>query len=167
MILNFSLLFDLYNCAIIFEKQFLEDGLCGLCFLTAYFYFCCSTAKSCPILWDCSMPGVSVLHYLLEFAQTHIHWVNHAIQPSHPLLPASPHALNHSKHHLCLLLRLLLLLLSHFSCVWLCATPQTAAHQAPSSLGFSRQDFWSGLPFPPPMHESEKWKWSHSVVPDL
>ena len=54
-----------------------------------------------------------------------------------------------------LMLLLLLLLLSHFSCVQLCATPQTAAHQAPSSLGFSRQEHWSGLPFPSPMHESE------------
>ena len=41
-----------------------------------------------------------------------------------------------------------------------------AAHQAPPSLGFSRQEHWSGLPFPSPMHESEKWKWSLSVMPD-
>ena len=46
----------------------------------------------------------------------------------------------------------LLLLLSHFSGVQLCATPQMAAHQAPLSLRFSRQEYWSGLPFPPPMH---------------
>ena len=52
-------------------------------------------------------------------------------------------------------LLLLLLLLSHFSRVRLCATPSTAAHQAPPSLGFSRQEHWSGLPFPSPMHESE------------
>ena len=51
---------------------------------------------------------------------------------------------------------LLLLLLSPFSRVRLCDTPQTAAHQAPPSLGFSRQEHWSGLPFPSPMHESEK-----------
>ena len=51
---------------------------------------------------------------------------------------------------------LLLLLLSHFSPVRLCATPETAAHQAPPSLGFSRQEHRSGLPFPSPMHESEK-----------
>ena len=51
---------------------------------------------------------------------------------------------------------LLLLLLSCFSCVRPCATPETAAHQAPPSLGFSRQEHWSGLPFPSPMHESEK-----------
>ena len=52
-------------------------------------------------------------------------------------------------------LLLLLLLLSRFSRVRLCVTPQTAAHQAPPSLGFSRQEHWSGLPFPSPMHESE------------
>ena len=59
---------------------------------------------------------------------------------------------------LILLLLLLLLLLSCFNCVRLCATPETAAHQAPPSLGFSRQEHWSGLPFPSPRHESEKWK---------
>ena len=53
---------------------------------------------------------------------------------------------------------LLLLLLSLFSCVRLCATPEMAAHQAPPSLGFSRQEHWSGLPFPSPMHENEKRK---------
>ena len=50
---------------------------------------------------------------------------------------------------------MLLLLLSHFSRVRLCATPQTAACQAPASLGFSRQEHRSGLPFPSPMHKSE------------
>ena len=53
---------------------------------------------------------------------------------------------------------ILLLLLSLFSCARLSATPQTAAHQAPPSLGFPRQEHWSGLPFPSPMHESEKRK---------
>ena len=55
-------------------------------------------------------------------------------------------------------------LLRHFSRVWLCVTPEMAADQAPPSLGFSRQEHWSGLPFPSPVHESEKWKWSRSVV---
>ena len=50
----------------------------------------------------------------------------------------------------------LLLLLSRFSHVRLCATPETAARQAPPSLGFSRQEHWSGLPFPSPMQEGEK-----------
>ena len=60
----------------------------------------------------------------------------------------------------------LLLLLSRFSHVRLGATPEMADHQAPPYLGFSRQEHWSGLPFPSPMHESEKWKWSRSVVSD-
>ena len=64
------------------------------------------------------------------------------------------------------MLSFLLTLLTHFSLDQLCVTPETAAHQAPPSLGFSRQEHWSGLPFPSPMHESEKWKWSHSVVSD-
>ena len=51
---------------------------------------------------------------------------------------------------------ILLLLLSCFSRVQLCVTPEMAAHQAPPSLGSSRQEYWSGLPFPPPMYESEK-----------
>ena len=38
------------------------------------------------------------------------------------------------------------------SCVWLFATPWTVAHQAPPSMGFSRQEYWSGLPFPSPGH---------------
>ena len=49
------------------------------------------------------------------------------------------------------------------SCPTLC-NPIDAAHQAPPSLGFSRQEHWSGLPCPSPMHESEKWKWSCSVM---
>ena len=60
----------------------------------------------------------------------------------------------------------MLLLLRRFSRVQLCATPWTAAYQASPSMGFSRQEHWSGLPFPSSMHESGKWKWSHSVVSD-
>ena len=45
---------------------------------------------------------------------------------------------------------LLLLLLSHFSRVWLLATPWTAAYQAPSFIGFSRQEYWTGVPLPSP-----------------
>ena len=51
------------------------------------------------------------------------------------------------------------------SCPTLC-DPIDGSHQAPPSLGFSRQKHWSGLPFPSPMHESGKWKWSCSVVSD-
>ena len=60
-----------------------------------------SVTQSCPTLWDpmdCSTPGFPVFHYLLEFAQTHVHWVSDAIQPSHPLSPPSPLAFNPSQH---------------------------------------------------------------------
>ena len=60
-----------------------------------------SVAQSCPILcdpMDCSTPGLPVFHCLLELAQTHVHQVNDAIQPSHPLSSPSPPAPNPSQH---------------------------------------------------------------------
>ena len=51
-----------------------------------------SVAQSCPTLWDpmdCSTPGFPVHHQLPELTQTHVHWVNDAIQPSHPVIPFS------------------------------------------------------------------------------
>ena len=54
---------------------------------------------------------------------------------------------------------------SRQSCPTLC-DPIDGSPQAPPSLGFSRQEHWSGLPFPSPMHASEKWKESRSVVSD-
>ena len=74
--------------------------------------------------------------------------------------------LRNSSLQCCVTGLLLLLLLSRFRRVQLCATPQTAAHQATPSLGFSRQEHWSGLPFTSPMHEIEKRKGSRSVVFD-
>ena len=47
---------------------------------------------------NCSMPGFSVLHYLLEFTQTHVHWIGDAIQPSHPLSSPSLLVLSLSQH---------------------------------------------------------------------
>ena len=61
----------------------------------------CSLAQLCPTLCipvDCSTPGFPVIHCLLEFAQTHVHWVGDAIQPSHPLSSPSPPAFNLSQH---------------------------------------------------------------------
>ena len=52
------------------------------------------------------------------------------------------------------------------SCPTLC-NPIDGSPPGSPSLGFSRQEYWSGLPFPSPMHESEKWKWSHSVSVQL
>ena len=61
--------------------------------------------------------------------------------------------------------------------VRLCATPWTAAHQAPPSLGFSRQEHWNGLPFPSPVSESEvaqscpslsnPWTAAHQAPPSM
>ena len=59
-----------------------------------------SVGQPCPILcipMDCSMPGFPVHHQLPEFAQTHVHWIGDAIQPSHPLSP-SPPAFSLSQH---------------------------------------------------------------------
>ena len=60
-----------------------------------------SVAQSCPSLCDPmnrSTPGLPVHHQLLEFTQTHVHWVSGAIQPSHPLSSPSPPAPNPSQH---------------------------------------------------------------------
>jgi len=54
---------------------------------------CCSVAQSCLTLcnpMNCSRPGFPVLHHLPELAQTHVHWVGDAIQPSRPLYSPSP-----------------------------------------------------------------------------
>ena len=77
---------------IYFESSDISLSLC---------YSCCSVSKSCLTLhdpMDCSRPGSSVLHYLLELAQIHVHWVGDAIEPSHPRLPPSLPSLNLSQH---------------------------------------------------------------------
>ena len=73
---------------------------------------------------------VPVLHYLLDFTQTHVLWVSDAIQPSHPLSPPSPPALSLSQHQ------------GLFQ--WI----RTIAHQAPLSLDFCKQGYWTGYSFP-------------------
>ena len=70
-----------------------------LLFLYKNVHCCCSVAQSCPTLcatMECSTPGLPVHHQLLQFAQTHVHLVEDAIQPSHPLSPP-PLALNLSR----------------------------------------------------------------------
>ena len=60
-----------------------------------------SVSQSCPTLCDpnnCSTPGLPAHHQLLEFTQTHVHWVSDAIHPSHPLLSPSPPAPSPSQH---------------------------------------------------------------------
>ena len=61
---------------------------------------CCSVTRLCLTLWDptdCSIPGLPVPHHLPEFAQVHVHCIGDVIQPSHPLMPSSPSALNLSQ----------------------------------------------------------------------
>ena len=67
-----------------------------VCHLASTICCCCSVTKSClthcdPM--DCSAPGFPVLHYFLEFVKTHVHWVDDAIQPCHPLSSPSLPAL--------------------------------------------------------------------------
>ena len=69
---------------------------------TQVFVVHCAVTKLCPTLCDpmnCSTPGFPVLHYLLEFSQTHVHWVDDAIQPSHLLLPPHPAPALHLSQH--------------------------------------------------------------------
>ena len=64
-------------------------------------HFCCSAPQSCLTLcnpMDSSTPGFTVLYHLLELAQTHVHHVGDAIQPSHSLSPPSPPAFNLNQH---------------------------------------------------------------------
>ena len=83
---NFALLEFMYELLV---QEFILKCIC-----------CCSIAKlsltHCDPT-DCSTPGLPVLHYLPKFGQIHVHCVNDAIQPSHPLLPPSPPALNVSQ----------------------------------------------------------------------
>ena len=82
------------------DKRLMElstPANCILPILSPLICCCCSVTKSCltpcnPL--DCSIPGFPGLHYLPEFGQTHVHWVDDAIQPSHSLSPPSPPALN-------------------------------------------------------------------------
>ena len=114
-------------------------------------YVCVLVTQLCPTLcnlMDCNPPGSSV-HGI---RQTRIlEWI--AISFSRV-----SSQIRNQTHVSCIAggFSLPLLLLSRFRHVRLCVTPETVAHQAPPSLGFSRQEHWTGLPFPSPMHESEK-----------
>ena len=62
---------------------------------------CCSVTQLCPTLcnpMNCNTPGLLVLYYLPQFAQTHVHWHSDTIQPSHPLSSPSPLSFNLSQH---------------------------------------------------------------------
>ena len=123
-------------------------------------------AQSCPTLcdpMDCSLPGFSV-HGILQARI--LEWVTISFSRGSSR-PRDRTRISHiggrcfnlwatRKTHMAKLLQ---------SCPTLC-NPIDGSPPGSPSLGFSRQEHWSGLPFPPPMHESEKWKWSRSVVSD-
>ena len=74
---------------------------CYCCSVTTILLLLLLFTQSCPTLcnpMDCSTPVFAVLHHLPELAQTHVHWVNDAIQLSHPLSSHSPPAFNLSQH---------------------------------------------------------------------
>ena len=120
---------------------------------------CCSVAESCLTLFnpmDCSPPGSSVGFSRQE------HWSGLLFSspgdlpdPGMKLVsPASPTSAGGFftnwatwEAHVCML--------SCFSHVWLFATPRTVVYQAPVSLGFYRQEYWNGLPCPPPGYLSK------------
>ena len=84
-----------------FQGAIIKLLLSMISFILTSTKLCCSIAKLCPTLcnpMDCNMPGFPVLHYLPKFAQSHVHCVEDAIQPSHPLWPPSPPAFSHSQH---------------------------------------------------------------------
>ena len=67
-------------------------------YLALSLFFTCFCDRSICEPMDCSTPSFPVLHHHPEFAQTQVHWVDDAIQPSHPLLSPSPPALNLSQY---------------------------------------------------------------------
>ena len=94
------------GCHFIIQEIFLTQGS-NLCLLhwqadsLLLSHQFSSVTQSCPTLHDLMdrrTPGLPVHHQLLEFTQTHLHWVSDAIQPSHPLLSPSPPAFNLSQH---------------------------------------------------------------------
>ena len=90
---------------------------------------------------DCSTPIFSVLHYLPEFAQIHVHWVGDTIQPSHPLLPFCPFAFS---------LSLSIRISSNESALCI----RRSKHWS-SSFSISPSNEYLGLRFPPPYHRCE------------
>ena len=85
------------RCSSKLDEQGMHSGIN----ITRFFCYCCSVVQSCLTLCDptdCSTLGFPVLHHLPELAQTHVHRVSDASQPSHPLSSPSPPAFNLSQH---------------------------------------------------------------------
>ena len=130
---------------------------CGTKELISSINCCCSVAKLCPTLvtlWTVACRALLSMGFPRQECWSRLPFPPPGDLPDPVIEPASPALAGRfftSEP-------LLLLLLSRFSHVWLCATPETSAHQAPPSLGFSRQEHWGGLPFPSPFEPLEKSK---------
>ena len=130
-----------------------------------------NTRFACFCYFSCVVQSklLSFLKFLLTFNQTeskyrHLYsikytkkMVSHKLYPPSQNFPKRKNLLSFQAFFYpftCIVVQtlLLLLLLSRFSRVRLCATPWTAAYQAPPSMGFSRQEYWSGVPLPSPSH---------------
>ena len=125
-------------------------------------YCRCSVARSCPTLYDpmnCSIPGFPVFHYLLATATAKsLQSCLTLCDPIDGSPPGSPVpgilqartlewvAISFSNAWKWKVK------VKSLSCVQLLATPWTTAYQAPPSMGFSRQEYWSGVPLPSPHH---------------
>ena len=89
---------DLHFLNVEFKPGFLYSSITFIKLSSVQFI---SVAQLCPTPCSpmiCCTPGLPVHHWLLEFTQTHVHWVGDAIQPSHPLSSPSPLAPNPSQH---------------------------------------------------------------------
>ena len=102
--MNWDLLKNYWNPFAKVLHMYVHKSICE-CFIHKYKKWMLHCAVLITLLcltlcdsMDCSTPGSPVLHYLLEFAQTYVHWVSDAIQPSHLLLSPCPPALNLSQH---------------------------------------------------------------------
>ena len=121
---------------------------------------CCSVAKLCSTLCNpmhCSMPGFLVLHHLPELAQTHVHWVCDAIQPSRPLSSPSLPAFSLDNYILISLVSFVILHVLCYAVLCLVASvclilcyPTDCSPPGPLSMGLSRQEYLSWLSCPPP-----------------
>ena len=119
-----------------------------------------NTGVSCYFLFQGSFLTQELNPGLLHHRQTIYYWSHREVGPHkipvcyvRPLKQSTFQSLNYVSLHETPGKPLLLLLLGRFSRVRLCVTPQMAGHQSLSSLGSSRQEHWSGLPFPSPMRE--------------
>ena len=100
-VFEYSLLFQEISFTISVSVYILYISSAYIWYQYIIYICCCSVAKLCLTLcdpMDSSTPGSSVLLYLWEFAQMHVHWVNDAIYLFHPLPPPPPFAFNLSQH---------------------------------------------------------------------